>query len=92
MTYEKWFPLILQKNPLPRLLSRWQRVLKSFVVSFWLLQLSLHNHRAALMPIMVGMMVSAVMVVCVEVHKPLRRFSREVFLYSTLSRSVNEFT
>ena len=49
--------------------------LKVPVVSFLLLQLSPHNQRAALMPIMVGMMVCAVVVVCAaEAHNVMRRF------------------
>jgi len=57
-----------RKSPPPDSRS-WQRVVKFPVVSFLLLQLSPHNQRAALMPIMVGMMVCAVVVVCaVENH------------------------
>jgi hypothetical protein len=43
------------------------------------------------MPMMVGMMVCAVVVVCAaEAHNLIRRFSREVFLYPTIAPGVNE--
>jgi hypothetical protein len=51
----------------------------------------LHNQRAALMPMMVGMMVCAVVVVwAAQDHKRLGRSLREVFLYSTRPPGVNE--
>ncbi|HEY3041623.1 MAG TPA: hypothetical protein VGJ66_23005 [Pyrinomonadaceae bacterium] len=69
--------------------------LKVPVVSFLLLwaifQLSPHNQRAALVPMMVGMMVCAMMVVCAaEAHKVIRALEREQFLYLTVSPDVNE--
>ena len=58
-------------------------------MSFLLLQLSPHNQRAALMPMMVGMMVCAVVVVCaVEDHNVDSHV--KYFLYPTFSPGVNE--
>ena len=42
------------------------------------------------MPMMVGMMVCVMLVCTAEYHNVMRRFSREVFLYPSLSRGVNE--
>jgi hypothetical protein len=51
----------------------------------------LHNQRAASMPMMIGMMVCAVVVVCAaRDHNVMGRFLREVFLYSTHQPGVNE--
>jgi hypothetical protein len=63
----------------------------SFLLLWLVFQLSPHNQRAALMPMMVGMMVYAVVVVCAaEDHNVIRRFSRAVFLYPTVSPVVND--
>jgi hypothetical protein len=79
-----------KQNPLPLTVeSLAAGPLRFPVVSFVLLQLSPHNQRAALMPMMVGMMVCAVVVVCAEVHDVIHPISREVFLYLTILPCVN---
>jgi hypothetical protein len=60
--------------------------LKGPVVSFLLVQLSPHNQRAASMPIMVGMMVCAVVVVCAEDHNV---DSHVKYSYTRPSRAVS---
>src|SRR6266446_4708131 len=72
--------------------------LKVLVVCFLLLWLSfeLSNHnrqRAALMPMMVGMMVRAVvMMSSAEAHRLFGLFSKQVTLYSTGDLRVKRFT
>jgi hypothetical protein len=82
---------IPKKNPPPDSLSHWQRVLKDPGCELLVTPAFSSQPTRCQVPMMVGMMVCAVVVVCAEDHNVILRFSRESVLYPTTAAGVNEF-
>jgi len=92
-----WLAVQTKENPLPDSSVIGSGSLKVPGCELSLLWLSFrlsHNQRAASLPMMVGMMVCAVVVVCApEAHNLIHQLSREMFLYPTLHRvSMKQLT